>query len=166
MTSPNVPLEIADLATWSPWVLFDEALSAAPREPGVYLARLGAEGPIVYVGLAGERSGNGKRPVQGIRGRLKRYGTGRAITSGLGEAVSDRAFADGTFVSERLAEIERGEPKRAVEWGRAAMSWADLHICWATTADKAAAEILEARCGSALNSSGIWNRGAFRKLVE
>ena len=161
----NLP-EVADLAIWSSWVPFDDALSISPREPGVYLARLGVDWPIVYVGLAGERSGNGKRQAQGIRGRLKRYGTGRAVTSGLGEAVSDRAFADATFVSERLAEIERGEPKRAVEWGRAALVWADLHICWATTADKAAAEVLEARCGAALSSSGIWNRGAFRKLVE
>lgn len=166
MTQPDLPASVAGLASWSRWIPFADALSTAPRKPGVYLARLGDEGPIVYVGLAGERSGNGKRPAQGIRGRLKRYGTGRAITSGLGEAVSDRAFADAAFVGERLAETERGEPKRAVEWGRAAFVWAELHICWATTPDKAAAEVLEARCGAALSSSGVWNRGAFRKLVE
>jgi excinuclease UvrABC nuclease subunit len=151
-------------------VPFDDALSTAPREPGVYLARIGAEEHIVYVGLAGERSGNGKRQAASSRhpgsAQAIRDGTGRGVTSGLGEAVSDRAFADAAFVSERLAEIEQGEPKRAVEWGRAALAWADLHICWATTPDKASAEVLEARCGAALSSSGIWNRGAFRKLVE
>jgi hypothetical protein len=38
--------------------------------------------------MAGERRG------QGIRGRLNVYGSGKALASGLGEAVMDRALAD------------------------------------------------------------------------
>src|SRR5215213_7907958 len=47
----------------------------------------GLYGPIVYVGMAGERRG------QGIRGRLNVYGRGKALVSSLGEAVMDRALA-------------------------------------------------------------------------
>lgn len=164
MTAVDLPAPIAALADWSAWIPFTDALSSAPRSPGVYLARLGADGPIVYVGLAGERSGNGKRQAQGVRGRLKRYATGRAVTSGLGEAVCDRAFSDPAFVGDRLAEIERGEARRAAGWGQEALAWADLHVCWATRESKAAAEVLEARCGAALDADVIWNRGAFRRL--
>ena len=77
-----------ELANWSPWVPFAEALDVAPREPGVYVVREGRAGPIVYVGMAGERRGSG------LRGRLRVYASGKALTSGLGEAVADRAFAD------------------------------------------------------------------------
>src|SRR4051812_15685578 len=92
---------IEELADWSPWVAFGDALDLAPRLPGVYLAREGTVGPIVYVGMAGERAGSGK--PQGIRGRLRVYASGKALTSGLGEAVADRAFADPAWVRERLA---------------------------------------------------------------
>ena len=44
-------------------VPFDAAATAAPRVPGVYLARQAA-GDLVYVGMAGERRG------QGVRARL------------------------------------------------------------------------------------------------
>ena len=54
---------------------FAEVLVCAPRDPGVYMAREGRGGPIVYVGHAGERRG------QGIRGRLKFYASGKGLTS-------------------------------------------------------------------------------------
>ena len=59
----------------------------------MYLAREGLDGPIVYVGMAGERRG------KGIRGRLNVYGSGKALVSGLGEAVMDRALADVDWVA-------------------------------------------------------------------
>jgi hypothetical protein len=104
---------LAKLADWSPWVNFEEALTSAPRLAGVYFARVGSTGPIVYVGMAGERAGSGQ--PQGIRGRLRVYGSGNALTSGLGEAVADRALADVSWLQERLAEAEGGQPLRARE---------------------------------------------------
>lgn len=150
---------IEELADWSPWVAFADALDHAPRLPGVYLAREGTGGPIVYVGMAGERAGSGT--PQGIRGRLRVYASGKAITSGLGEAVADRAFADPAWLRERLAEVERGEPKRAVEWGRATFGRADLQVRWATTPDRTAAAALESDIGIVLAAAGLWNRKAF-----
>jgi len=76
----------------------------------VYLAREGLYGPIVYVGMAGERRG------QGIRGRLNVYGRGKALVSGLGEAVMDRALANVHWLRERLADVEHGRPARAKAW--------------------------------------------------
>lgn len=111
---------IEEMADWSPWVPFEQALPAAPLLPGVYMARVGADGPVVYVGMAGERAGGG-RP-KGLRGRLSVYASGKGVVSGLGEAAMDRALADLGWLRERLAEIERGEAKRAKEWGQAAMA--------------------------------------------
>jgi hypothetical protein len=91
--------------SWSAWVSLSNA--EVPRQPGVYLARQGAAGPVVYVGMAGERSG------QGLRGRLRRYTSGKALASGLGEAVFDRALADANWLRERLAEVETSRPTGA-----------------------------------------------------
>ncbi len=99
-----------------------ETLACAPRDPGVYMAREGRGGPIVYVGHAGERRG------QGIRGRLKFYASGKRLTSGLGEAVADRAFADPAWLRQRLAEATAGSPRRAIEWGREPFLRADLYV--------------------------------------
>lgn len=71
---------VSRLAAWSPWLPFDAAVAAAPREPGVYLARQTAD-DLVYVGMAGERRG------QGIRGRLNVYWRGKAAVSGLDETA-------------------------------------------------------------------------------
>lgn len=140
---------VLDLATWSEWVPL--ASADVPRLPGVYLARRGQNGPMVYVGMAGERRG------EGLRGRVRRYTSGKALASGLGEAVFDRALADAGWLRERLAEVESGQPMRATGWGRAALTWADLHICWAVTADGAAARALEDQV-LALGSMDWWNR--------
>ena len=48
----------------------------------------------------------------------------------------DRALADLAWLRERLHEVERGHPMRAKAWGQAALTRADLHICWAVTGDR------------------------------
>ena len=148
---------VEEMAEWSPWVPSEEALQTAPLLPGVYMAREGADGPLVYVGMAGERAGGG-RP-KGLRGRLSVYLTGKGVVSGLGEAAMDRALADPAWVRARLAELERGEPRRAKEWGRAALSRAGLQIRWTTVPSADAARALENRILAALADTGLWNRG-------
>lgn len=139
-------------AQWSPWVPFAEALETAPRTPGVYLAREGPGGQIIYVGMAGERRGSG------LRGRLRVYLSGKAIASGLGEAVFDRALADPVWLEARLEEVRAGEPRRALEWGRAAFARAGLHIRWAETPDRGSALALERACLDGLAAHALWNR--------
>lgn len=156
-------LAVEGLAAWSAWVPFDEALATAPRKPGVYLAREGTIGPVVYVGMAGERDGGGKGEPQGIRGRLARYKSGKAIASGLGEAVFDRALADAAWLRERLAEAEAGTPVRAAGWGKLAFLRADLHVCWAETTNRATALALEDRCEQAFPLDALWNRKRTRR---
>lgn len=149
-------LEALDrLASWSAWAPLVDAASSAPLEPGVYMAR-DSGGSIVYVGRAGERAGSGK--PQGLRGRLNVYVSGKGLASGLGEAVLDRALADATWLRDRVAEVEAGEPRRAKAWGRAALERSDLHVRWATTPDGATAASLEAELIGVLREQGLWNR--------
>ena len=143
---------VASLAVWSPWLPFDDAVISAPRLPGVYLARQGAYGGLVYVGMAGERRG------QGLRGRLTVYRRGKAAVSGLGEAVLDRALADPAFVQQHLDELLAGLPKRGAAWAQDALRWADLHVRWAVTADRPAAVALERAVLDASAASALWNR--------
>ncbi|WP_433087488.1 hypothetical protein ACQP1P_16185 [Dactylosporangium sp. CA-052675] len=143
---------IAPLAAWSPWLPFDDAALSAPRLPGVYLAREGAEGELAYVGMAGERRG------QGLRGRLTVYRRGKAAVSGLGEAVLDRALADPAFVRQHLNELVAGRPKRAAAWAQDALRRAELYVRWAVTADRATAATLERAVLDALAASPLWNR--------
>lgn len=71
---------VAALAAWSDWHPIAEAPYRAPRTPGVYLVRPTPGRQIVYAGMAGDRHG------RGLAGRLRIYTTGKAATSGLGEA--------------------------------------------------------------------------------
>jgi hypothetical protein len=151
---PMVTIE--GLGEWSEWVPFADALAKAPKLPGVYMLRDSYGGPILYVGMAGERRGSRDRP-QGLRGRLTIYSRGRGLVSGLGEAAMDRALADPDWIRERLAEVERGEPMRAKEWGKAALLRAGLQVRWMTTADKATALVLERACLDALADAELWN---------
>ena len=114
-------VEVHEFGTyWSAWRVFDrEALAAAPTERGVYQVKVGETGEIVYVGMAGDRHG------QGLRGRLNAYFSGKAIASGFGEAIFDRALASSAFLRARLSEIERGAPLPAKAWGRMALSDAE-----------------------------------------
>lgn len=151
------PLDIlSTFAAWSPWLPFAAAVAAAPCTPGVYVAREGVIGPLVYVGMAGERASSG-RP-RGLRGRLTVYASGKALASGLGEAVLDRALADQLWLEERLAALAAGQRERAKEWGRAAFARADLHLAMATTTDRAAAAALERTVLDALAAVALWNR--------
>jgi len=154
MTDPLVTLSA--LAAWSPWLPFAAAVAAAPRVPGVYVAREGLTGPLVYVGMAGERASGG-RP-KGLHGRLAVYASGKALASGLGEAVLDRALADPLWLEERLAALAAGRPERAKQWGQAAFARADLHVAMATTTDRAAAATLERAVLDALAALALWNR--------
>jgi hypothetical protein len=140
------------LASWSPWLPFADAVAHAPRLPGVYLARQGSDGGLVYVGMAGERRG------RGIQGRLTVYRRGKGAVSGLGEAVLDRALADPGFVRQRLDELLGGSTKRASIWAQDALTWADLHIRWTVTKDRAAAAALERVLLDALRTMPLWNR--------
>jgi hypothetical protein len=140
-------------------VPFGEALASAPLVPGVYMAREGTTGPIVYVGMAGERAGRtGAGAPKGLRGRLGVYVSGKGLASGLGEAVMDRALADPVWLRVRLAEAEAGEPLRAKAWGRAAFERAQLHLRWTTTADRASAVVLERDVLAVLRDADLWNR--------
>lgn len=145
----------AGLATFSPWARLGEASRSAPTEPGVYLARSGPDGPLVYVGHAGERAAS--RPP-GLRGRLSRYASGKAAVSGLGEVVLDRALADPGFLGERLKLAEQGQAGRTTDWARAALAWADVHVAWAVTAEKASAKALEEQLLTRLAQHPLWNR--------
>jgi hypothetical protein len=150
VTDPSDALE--DLATWSAWLPFHDAALVAPKLPGVYLARQGTDGPLVYVGMAGERRG------AGLRGRLTVYRRGKAAVSGLGEAVLDRALADVGFLQQRLDEVIAGAPRRASVWAQLAFEWADLHVRWAVTDDRAGAVILERAGLDLLRAAPLWNR--------
>ncbi|WP_327216445.1 hypothetical protein [Streptomyces cyaneofuscatus] len=142
--------EILDVAPWTEWVPLISA--DPPPSPGVYLARQSEDGPVVYVGV-----GAGPRKGGGLRGRLRRYTSGKALASGLGEGIFDRALADREWLSERLAEVESGRPMRAVQWGKASLVWADLWVCWALTKDGEEALALEKRV-LAVPRVDWWNR--------
>lgn len=101
---------IQDMAQWTNWVPLISA--EPPPSPGVYLARQGADGPVVYVGV-----GAGARKGGGLRGRLRRYTSGKALASGLGEGIFDRALADRGWLRERLAEVESGRADAGVRVG-------------------------------------------------
>lgn len=141
-----------DLAAWSEWRSFDEeSVSEAPTTPGVYMLREGLDGPIVYVGMAGDRRG------KGLRGRLRVYISGKGMVSGLGEAAMDRALADSSWLRDRLGEVEAGRAQRAKRWAAAAIARADLQVRWASTPTVDEARLLE-RSVLARSGAELWNR--------
>jgi hypothetical protein len=141
-----------EVARWSPWLPFADAVSCAPLTPGVYVVRLGVAGPVVYVGMAGERHG------RGLRGRLSVYASGKAAISGLGEAAFNRALADPDWLRDRVAELDAGQPRTAKQWASAAIEHWDLWVCWTTTADRVEASNVELRALAGLGSNQmLWN---------
>lgn len=148
--------QVDELATWSRWVPFADAIKDAPLLPGVYLFRTPDSHQIVYVGHAGERAG-GRKP-EGIRGRLNIYRSGKGATSGFGEAVLDRALTDETFVSQQLADLRHGNAKRTKEWARDSLAWLAAEICWTISPDKSSAAALEKRIELILRAHVLWNR--------
>jgi len=157
---PADPELVAEFAAWSAWLPFDVAVAQAPRLPGVYLARRGAAGPLVYVGMAAERNG------AGLRGRLRVYRTGKGAVSGFGEAAFDRALGDPEWLRARLAELEGGTPSRAKVWAASALQRTDAWICWATTSDGLSASELEDEVIAALEPYDLWNRARGRRAPE
>jgi hypothetical protein len=143
---------VDSIVDWSRWVPIAEAAKNAPTVPGVYMARQGIDGPVVYVGMAGERRG------QGLRGRLAAYVRGKGLVSGLGEAIFDRALADPAWVRERLSEAERGQALRAKQWGAAAVERAGFFVRWTTARNKDEAREIERRITETLRGEGLWNR--------
>lgn len=83
-----------------------EAVQTAPREAGVYLARQNDD--VLYVGMSGPRDRGVKAAPKGLRGRLAFYGSGKALASGLGEAVFARAIAEAEWLRARLGDVEAG----------------------------------------------------------
>ncbi|WP_331738320.1 hypothetical protein [Embleya sp. NBC_00896] len=77
-----IPSTVQTMASWSDRVALADA--DAPRFPGVYLAKQGPDGRLVYVGYGGERRG------KGIRGRLDMYIRLGGLATGLGRAVTMR----------------------------------------------------------------------------
>jgi hypothetical protein len=147
MTKPDHADALAD---WSLWLPFVEAVAAAPRLPGVYMAKDSAQ--VVYVGMAAERRG------QGIRGRLTVYRRGRAAVSGLGEAAMDRALRDPDWLRARLEGVEKGADWRTRDWATAALERAELQLRWTTTSTGDAARQLERAVLDALADIDLWNR--------
>jgi len=146
---------VDDLAAWSDWASFATAAPVAPLTPGVYQIRT-RDGVIVYVGMAGERKG------QGIRGRLSIYRRGKGAVSGFGEAALDRALAGATFVEEHLDAVRAGQPTRASVWAQDAIRLLDVEIRWAECATQANALALESAAIEILKTHLIWNRIASR----
>jgi len=148
--------EVHHLAEWSPWLPFETARAAAPREPGVYLLRETGSGLIRYVGMAGERAGGG-RP-QGLYGRLSVYWTGKGAVSGFGEAALDRALADPIWVEQQLRDLHERGPRRAKDWARDAVSRLGLEVSWSVTPDRGDALYLEEQVIARPRGHGLWNR--------
>jgi hypothetical protein len=145
------------LAEWSPWIPIAESHDQAPREPGVYMARTRRRGPVIYVGMAGERSGKGTRKPQGLNGRLSAYLSGQSLGGGLLGRAYDLALNDPVWLAQRINDLEAGENKRAKDWGKAALQPHDLHVRWVTCEDRADAAALEKTCLTLLRDVGLWN---------
>ncbi len=138
---------------WSDWVPFADVLAVAPRSPGVYMMRLTAEperGPV-YIGMAGERKGNG------VRGRLAIYVSGQGAASGLGEHAFDRALADPDWVEARLVEAREGRSLRAKRAARAAIDHLGLEVRWTPAATRAEALLIESQLIGQYRGR-LWNR--------
>lgn len=110
LTLPRMTDDLADWCTWAPLI---ESAADAPTDPGVYMASKKHRGLVVYMGMAGERSG------RGLRGRLRVHLSGKAVVSGLREAAMDRALADAQWLGQRLSEVRAGDPHEP-EHGRRA----------------------------------------------
>jgi hypothetical protein len=140
------------LADWSSWVPFFDAAKVAPTAPGVYMFRARTTSEVVYVGMAGERSG------KGLQGRLDIYLRGRGAVSGFGEAALDRALSDVAWVTSRLELLGKSEGARTKEWAKAAIERADVEVRWSISGDAALARALESRVLRSLDAEPLWNR--------
>jgi len=154
MTDRRLPASVdRPHEVWSDWIPFGDALKAAPRFPGVYMVRMAKapqRGPV-YIGMAGERKGNG------LRGRLAIYASGKGAASGLGEHAFDRALEDPKWLQARLDEALAGTPMRATAAARSAIDHAGLEVKWQTVETRADAMQLEIELIREYRA-GLWNR--------
>lgn len=155
-------IEAMEDVEWSNWMPLAKAAQQAPKLPGVYQARVTGTTDVVYVGMAGERSRNGKVPAKGLRARIKGYESGRVLTNGLGRAVVTNALRDPSFRSLVAAT----EIDDVVAFGKLAFEHAKIEIRWAETADKKSAVELENLLLAQLNN--LWNRKSIpaKKIVK
>ena len=106
-----------------PWSAGDRSINPASwRSPagGLHGASR-AHGPVIHVGMAGERSGRGTKTPKGLNGRLSAYLTGPGLGGGLLGRSFDRALRDGAWLRERIADLETGKCARANNWVKAAL---------------------------------------------
>jgi hypothetical protein len=115
---------------------------------------------VAGVAVPPSEDGRGRQALRLRAAHLRplRPGEQEGLASGLGEAVFDRALSDPTWLRARLAEVDAGEPRRAKEWGKAAIEWADVQVCWTTTPDRASALALELTVLRTLHADPLWNR--------
>lgn len=149
LTSTSGLLQLGGVR-WSDWFPLNIASATATTSPGVYAAR--TDGVLVYVGMAGERRG------QGVRGRLRVYARGAGAVSGLGEAALDRALADREWLASRLHEVDDGQPRRAKRWAAEALRRIPIELCWTQTSGADDARELERRILEELEDAELWNR--------
>ena len=131
------------------------AAGTVPRLPGVYMMR-DRDGSVVYVGMAGDRSG-GRKP-SGMRGRLTVYASGKGAVSGFGEAAMDRALADENFIREQWTALRDGMPRRAKRWAQDAIEWHGVEVRWTVSTSEEEAKSTEDEVVALLRPSGLWNR--------
>lgn len=148
---------VMDGLAWTDWLPLPHAANAASRRPGVYQARLGDDGPVVYIGMAALRSG------RGVAGRLAKYAGGTAPHSGLGRYALTVAMADPAFLRARLAEVQGGRPADVFTWSRLAHDHLALRVRSAGMADvddKTAvdqAKAVEKTLMGAADWTSLWN---------
>lgn len=154
----DVIAAVEQTATWTPWSRFSDVATEAPTTPGVYMFR--SEGKIIYVGVAGPRDGNGTKDPKGLFGRFTIYRGGRV--TGFGQALFDAALADREFLQGRIAELDSGQPRRAVDWVRTAYEHYDPDVRWAVLNTKDDALRIEKQIVGMLREYDLLNREAVR----
>lgn len=118
--------------TWTDWLPIADAMRAAPRTPGVYVARVGQT--VVYVGRAGERGG------AGVAGRLRAYANGKSPDSGLIGKATDRALSDPAFTHRCCERAEAGRGMTVRELAVTALGHWQVEVRSAATSDASEVE--------------------------
>ena len=133
-----------------PWASYVPRSAHAGQ--GYMSPRYADTGHIFYVGEAHQR---------GVRARLDEYRLGNDL-NGLGAVLADLALADAEFVRERLADIESGSPRTAVQWMKLAMERRNIQFSVSETEDGPSAQLLESRVLDAIPNERLLNKAAVR----
>lgn len=132
---------------WTEWLPIADAVRAAPREAGVYMARNSA-GSVVYIGRAGERRG------VGVAGRLRAYATGKSPDSGLIGKAADRALADSAFTHRICEHAKARRPTTLRQLAVSALHYHGIQVRSAATVEAPAVELELIR---RYPSDDLWN---------